>query len=48
VITVAGEDFAHGERLSVSVANALPELVGTIERLVKGELTKPRTTKDTK
>lgn len=35
VITVAGEDFGHGDSLSARVASALPELVARIERLIK-------------
>src|SRR3954466_9885930 len=35
VITVAGENFEHGDRLSAPVASALPELLATIERLIK-------------
>jgi len=35
VITVAGENFEHGESLSAPVASALPELISTVERLVK-------------
>lgn len=35
VITVAGEDFGHGDSLSAPVASALPELVMAIERLIK-------------
>jgi len=46
VITVAGQDFDHGDCLSAPVASALPELVARIERLV--EDSNPRTTKDTK
>ena len=34
VITVAGENFDHGDSLSAPVATALPELVSTIVRLV--------------
>ncbi|HXJ85699.1 MAG TPA: hydrogenase maturation protease [Candidatus Binatia bacterium] len=45
VITVAGEDFGHGDRLSAPVASALPELVVRIERLVEDSLAKARTTK---
>jgi hydrogenase maturation protease len=46
VITVAGENFGHGDSLSAPVASALPELVARIERLV--ENSNPGTTKDTK
>jgi len=46
VITVAGENFGHGNCLSAPVAAALPELLVTIERLIQGS--KPGTTKDTK
>jgi hydrogenase maturation protease len=35
VITVAGENFDHGDSLSTGVASALPELVARIERLIK-------------
>lgn len=35
VITVAGEDFGHGESLSAPVSAALPELVTNIVRLVE-------------
>ena len=35
VITVAGENFGHGDCLSTSVANALPELVARIEELIR-------------
>jgi Ni,Fe-hydrogenase maturation factor len=35
VVTVAGEDFGHGDSLSATVASALPELVSRIERLIK-------------
>jgi hydrogenase maturation protease len=40
VITVAGENFEHGERLSAPVANALPELIARIEQTVEGVLSK--------
>jgi len=46
VITVAGQEFDHGDCLSAPVASALPELVARIERLLEGY--NPRTTKDTK
>jgi hydrogenase maturation protease len=48
VVTVAGEDFSHGESLSAIVASALPELVTTIQRLIEDVPTKASTTKDTK
>jgi hydrogenase maturation protease len=35
VITVTGENFGHGDSLSAPVASALPELVASIERLIK-------------
>jgi hydrogenase maturation protease len=35
VVTVAGENFGHGDSLSAPVASALPELVARIERLIK-------------
>jgi len=35
VITIAGENFGHGDSLSAPVASALPELVARIERLIK-------------
>ena len=47
-ITVAGENFEHGESLSPAVEKALPELLGTIEQLIKAAGDKPETTKDTK
>lgn len=34
VITVAGENFCHGDFISAPVASALPELVDRIERLI--------------
>jgi hydrogenase maturation protease len=48
VITIAGEDFNHGESLSPPVAAALPELVTRIQRLIEHVPTKSITTKDTK
>jgi hydrogenase maturation protease len=48
LITVAGENFEHGECLSAPVANALPELIARVEQLVEAGLSKPRTTKDAK
>lgn len=39
VITVAGENFGHGESLSPPVATALPSLLAEIERLVRNHLT---------
>jgi hydrogenase maturation protease len=38
VITVAGEDFGHGESLSPGAAAALPSLVAQIESLTEGLL----------
>jgi hydrogenase maturation protease len=38
VITVAGEDFGHGESLSPGAAAALPSLVAQIESLTQGLL----------
>jgi hydrogenase maturation protease len=35
VITVAGENFGHGDSLSAPVGTALPELIARIERLIK-------------
>jgi Ni,Fe-hydrogenase maturation factor len=35
VITVAGEDFGHGDSLSPTVAQALPLLVTEIENMVQ-------------
>jgi hydrogenase maturation protease len=35
VVTVAGENFGHGDSLSALVAAALPELIAKIERLIK-------------
>jgi hydrogenase maturation protease len=35
VVTVAGENFGHGDSLSAPVASALPELIARIERLIK-------------
>ncbi len=35
VVTVAGENFGHGDFLSAPVASALPELVARIVRLIK-------------
>jgi hydrogenase maturation protease len=40
VITVAGENFGHGDRLSAPVASALPELLAAIELLIKDSATK--------
>jgi len=48
VITVAGENFGHGERLSSPVAEALPQLLVRIEQLVESSIPKSETTKDTK
>ena len=48
VITVAGEDFSHGDSLSAPVASALPELVTRIRRLIEDLTTRATTTKDTK
>jgi hydrogenase maturation protease len=47
LVTVAGENFDHGESLSAKVANTLPELVATVQRLVDANA-KAITTKDTK
>jgi hydrogenase maturation protease len=35
VITVAGENFGHGDSLSAAVASALPELIARIEHLIQ-------------
>jgi hydrogenase maturation protease len=35
VITVTGENFGHGDRLSDPVAAALPSLVATVEQIVR-------------
>ena len=35
VITMAGENFDHGDSLSARVASALPELIARIEDLIK-------------
>jgi hydrogenase maturation protease len=43
VITVAGENFGHGDCLAASVANALPELVGRIEQLIGNPQAKSET-----
>lgn len=48
VITIAGENFGHGDSLSAPVTSALPELVTRIEQLIEDIPTKARTTKDTK
>jgi hydrogenase maturation protease len=48
VITAAGENFEHGECLSIPVAKALPDLTARVEQMVEDALSKPRTTKDTK
>jgi hydrogenase maturation protease len=48
VITIAGDNFEHGEYLSATVANALPELIARVEQLVEQALPKARTTKDAK
>jgi len=48
VITIAGENFGHGDSLSAPVASALPELVTRIQRLIEDVPTKASTTKDTK
>ena len=45
VITVAGENFGHGESLSVPATSALPELVTSIQRLIEDVRTKAPTTK---
>jgi len=37
---VQGANFDHGNALSAAVANALPELIATIERLLQGAATK--------
>jgi len=47
VLTVAGEDFGHGDCLSTPVANSLPELIGTVEDLVKNTVSTATSTKDT-
>ena len=48
VITVAGENFGHGDSLSAAVASVLPELVTRIQRLIGDVPTKASTTKGTK
>ena len=48
MITVAGENFGHGDGLSVPVASALPELITSIQQLIEGVRTKASTTDDTK
>jgi hydrogenase maturation protease len=48
VITVAGENFGHGECLSPTVAGALHKLVLTVEQLVEHSIARSKTTKDTK
>lgn len=48
VITVAGEEFEHGQCLSTAVANALPQLVATLEQFVEAAVEKLKTTKGTK
>jgi len=40
VITVAGENFGHGDALSTPVAASLPELIATIEQRVNETLAK--------
>ena len=47
-ITVAGENFGHGECLSAPVASALHKLALTIEQLVEHAIAKSRATKQTK
>lgn len=47
VVTVAGEDFSHGQSLSAPVANALPRLIEAIQQLV-AECTSRAGTNDTK
>lgn len=42
VITVTGQNFAHGDNLSMPVADALPELIETIRRMVESVKTNPR------
>jgi len=39
-VNVQGANFDHGNALSAAVANALPELIATIERLLQGAATK--------
>jgi hydrogenase maturation protease len=48
VITVAGENFEHGEWLSIPVAKALPDLTARIEQMIGDALSKPSTTNDAK
>jgi hydrogenase maturation protease len=48
VITMAGENFDHGDNLSAPVTSALPELVTKIQRLIEDVRKKASTTKDTK
>ncbi len=46
VITIAGENFGHGDCLSTPVANSLPELIGTITHLVNDTVAGPKSTRD--
>jgi len=39
-VTVTGEDFGHGDRLSRSVTAALPDLISRIELLVQSTLSR--------
>jgi hydrogenase maturation protease len=41
VITVAGDNFDHGDSLSAAVSAALPDLVAKISGLVEQSLSKP-------
>ena len=48
VITVAGQNFDHGECLSVPVANSVPELLARIHELLASPAQASATTTDTK
>ena len=37
-VTVRGENFGHGDRLSPAVAAAVPDLIGRVELLVRAAL----------
>lgn len=40
VITVAGEDFGHGDRLSSPIAAALPGVVQKVEEIIREQISK--------
>ena len=44
VVTVAGKDFGHGDRLSDSVANALPSFVSQLDQIIREHIRKSRAT----